>query len=402
MRTKLSPAFVASAKAEPGAERSIYWDDDLPGFGLQVTAAGSKSFVCQYRAGRRSRRLAIKAALKLGEARKEARAIIGAVAKGRDPLAERRKAEGAATNTLKAVADDYFKREGKRLRTVKEREVTLTRLVYPKLGAQQINEIKRSEIVRLLDRIEDESGAVMADRTLAYLRKVMNWHASRSDDFNSPIVRGMAKTKPEELARDRVLNDQEIRAVWNAAGQMGNAFGHLMRFLLVTAVRKNEATHARHDEINRDYKHKTKKGKKQIERTIPIWTIPALRHKGKRDHVVPLSKLALKVLDATPMVGTGLVFTHDGKKPVGGFSKGKQRLDELSGVTGWRIHDLRRTARTLMSRAKVDPDIAERVLGHVIGGVRGTYDRHEYLEEKQAALEVLGKEIERILTRTAP
>ena len=402
MRRKLSPAFIASAKAEPGAERSIYWDDGLSGFGLQVTAAGHKSFVCQYRAGGRSRRLAIKATLKLGEARKEAKAILGAVAKGRDPLTERRKAEGEATNTLKAVAEFYFKREGKKLRTVKEREITLNRLVYPRLGTRQINEIRRTEIVRLLDRIEDESGAVMADRTLAYLRKVMNWHASRSDDFNSPIVRGMARTKPEELARSRTLNDQEIRAVWIAAGKMGNAFGHLMRFLLVTATRKNEATHARHDEINVNYKHETKNGKKRIARTIPIWTIPALRHKGKRDHVVPLSRLALKVLDATPVVGTVLVFTHGGKKPVGGFSKGKQKLDELSGVTGWRIHDLRRTARTLMSRAKVESDIAERVLGHVIGGVRGTYDRFEYLEEKEAALEALGAEIERILGRGAP
>ena len=108
MRRKLSPAFIASAKAEPGAERSIYWDDGLSGFGLQVTAAGHKSFVCQYRAGGRSRRLAIKATLKLGEARKEAKAILGAVAKGRDPLTERRKAEGEATNTLKAVAEFLF------------------------------------------------------------------------------------------------------------------------------------------------------------------------------------------------------------------------------------------------------------------------------------------------------
>jgi integrase len=381
MRSKLSPAFVASAKAAPGAERSIYWDDDLPGFGLQVTAAGHKSFVCQYRAGKRSHRLAIKATLKLGEARKEARAILGAVAKGGDPLTERRKADASASNTLKAVADNYFVREGKKLRTVKDRQATLARLVYPKLGSRQIEDIKRSEIVRLLDHIEDASGPVMADRTLAYLRRVLVWHAGRSDDFRSPIVRGMARTKATERARERILDDDEIRAVWAATGEMENAFGPLVRFILLTAVRRNEAALMRRAEISGD-----------------VWTVAAARSKGKRDHAVPLSKAAQVILSALPIIGDGdLVFTHDGRRPVRGFSKFKRRLDQLAGVTGWGLHDLRRTARSLMSRAGVNADIAERCLGHVIAGVRGVYDRHSFLEEKRGAFEALAAEVTRIL-----
>jgi integrase len=381
MRRKLSPAFIAGAEAESGAERTIYWDDDLPGFGLQVTAAGAKSFVCQYRAGKRSRRLAIKATLKLGEARKEAKAILGRVAKGHDPLAERRKEQGEASNTLRAVADSYFTREGKKLRTARDRQATLARLVYPKLGARQIGDIKRSEIVRLLDHIEDERGPVMADRTLAYLRRVFTWHAGRSDDFRSPIVRGMARTKPAERAGDRVLSDDEIKRVWAAAGDMNNAFGPLVRFILLTAARRNEAAHMRRSELVGD-----------------VWAIPAVRNKGKRDVVVPLSKAAQAILKALPVVGDGrFVFSHDGKRPVGGFSKFKAKLEKVSGVTGWGLHDLRRTARSLMSRAGVNSDIAERCLGHVIGGVRGVYDRHEYLEEKRLAFEALAAQIERIL-----
>jgi integrase len=381
VRSKLSPAFVASAKAEAGAERSIYWDDDLPGFGLQVTAAGHKSFVCQYRAGRRSRRLAIKATLRLGEARREARAILGAVAKGGDPLTERRKADASASNTLKAVADSYFVREGRKLRTVKDRQATLARLVYPKLGSRQIEDIKRSEIVRLLDHIEDASGPVMADRTLAYLRRVLAWYAGRSDDFRSPIVRGMARTKATERARERILDDAEIRAVWTAAGEMGNAFGPLVRFILLTGARRNEAALVRRGEISGD-----------------VWTVPAKRHKSKRDHAVPLSKAAQAILGALPVINDGdLVFTHDGKRPVRGFSKFKRRLDELTGVTGWGLHDLRRTARSLMSRAGVPSDHAERCLGHVIAGVRGVYDRHSFSEEKRAAFEALAAQIERII-----
>jgi integrase len=381
MRRKLSPAFVASAKAEPGAERSIYWDADLAGFGLQVTAAGHKSFVCQYRSKKRSHRLAIRATLRLGEARKEAKAILGQVAKGHDPLAERRKAEGEASNTLRAVADSYFDREGKRLRTARDRQATLARLVYPKLGARQIGDIKRSEIVRLLDRIEDERGPVMADRTLAYLCRVFTWHAGRSDDFRSPIVRGMARTKAAERAGDRVLSDDEIKAVWAAAGEMNNAFGPLVCFILLTAARRNEAAQMRRSELSGD-----------------VWTIAAARSKSKRDVVVPLSKAAQRVLSAVPVIGDGkLVFTHDGRRPVGGFSKFKAKLEKVSGVTGWGLHDLRRTARSLMSRAGVPSDHAERCLGHVIGGVRGVYDRHAFFEEKQKAFEALAAQIERIL-----
>jgi integrase len=373
MRIKLTPYFISGAEAQPNAERTIYWDSDLPGFGLCITANGAKSFVCQYRAGKRSRRLAIRATLRLSEARKEARAILGRVGKGGDPLAERRKVEAAAANTLQTICETYFKREGKKLRTIAERQKTLRRLVYPVLGARQIDDVRRSDVARLLDRIEDQNGAVMADHTLSYLRRVLNWHASRADDFRTPITRGMARTKPAERARERILTDDEIRAVWTATGAMQNAFGPLVRYILLAACRRDEAAEMRRGELVGD-----------------VWTIPAARNKGKRDQVVPLSGAAQKVLGAVPVIGDGkLVFTHDGKRPVGGFSKFKARLDKMSGTSGWTLHDLRRTARSLMSRAGVNADIAERCLGHVINGVRGVYDRHAYLNEKRGAFESL-------------
>jgi hypothetical protein len=138
--------------------------------------------------------MAIKNVLTLDKARKQAKRLLGDVARGGDPLAERRMIEASAENTLKSIAEEYFKREGTRLRTIDERRRTFEKLIYPKFGSRQIATIARSEIVRLLDRIEDDNGPVMADHTLAYLRRLFTWHAGRSDDFRSPIVRGMART----------------------------------------------------------------------------------------------------------------------------------------------------------------------------------------------------------------
>lgn len=142
------------------------------------------------------------------------------------------------------------------------------------------------------------------------------------------------------------------------------------------------------------------------------WLIPAKRHKSKREFLLPLSWAAQDALTAIPVIGTdGWVLTTSGKKPIGGFSKFKRHFDahvltllreedpEAKSLPRWTPHDLRRTARSLMSRARVDPDHAERALGHVIPGIRGVYDRHEFKAEKLAAFEALAGQIGRILER---
>jgi len=131
------------------------------------------------------------------------------------------------------------------------------------------------------------------------------------------------------------------------------------------------------------------------------WLLPGSRHKSKRDFLLPLSSAALDALARVPVMGKhkdrGFVFTTDGERPLAGFSKFKREFDKTSGATGWTLHDLRRTARSLMSRAGVDPDHAERTLGHVIPGIRGTYDLHEFRDEKRRALESLAGQIDRIV-----
>jgi integrase len=397
--TRLNEGAV-EALAEPASGNRVYYFPEAEvqgskvprGFGVRVTAAGARSFVLNYRAAHRERRFTIGQwpDWNVLRAVREARSLRQRVDKGEDPLADRRKAAAVATGTLKAICEEYLKREGAGLRTASQRERTLERLVYPSLGGRAIDSIKRTEIIQLLDKVQDGSGARMADDVLATVRRVMNWHATRSDDFRSPIVRGMARTKPKERARSRTLSDTELRIVWTCAGAAGT-YGAMLQFILLTTARLSEARLMDPDEVEG-----------------PDWTLPAARNKTKVDLVRPLSDAALSVLPKRKK-DCDFVFSDDGEHPIGGLSKFKRRLDaavlaemrktdpDAKPLPRWTPHDLRRTARSLMSRAQVSSDHAERCLGHVISGVRGTYDRYEYYAEKKDALEKLAAQIKHIL-----
>jgi integrase len=374
----LTDRAIQSLKpAEPG-KRRIVWDALVPGLGLRVTEKGVKTFVLVTRypgsPNPTPRSLGTYGAISLEAARTKAREWLGLIGNGVDPDIQAREKQEA---TFQAIASNYFHRKAKDHRSRRSTEGTLARLVYPSLGSQPIEAISRSDIVRLLDRIEDDCGPVMASRTLGIIGRVMNFHASRSDDFRSPIVKGM--TRGSGQARSRILSDDELRAIWKAtAFETGGVFGPLLRFILLTATRRNEAGQMRWAELD---------GK--------TWTIPARRYKTNLDHVIPLSALALSVL---PIAADGeFVFTGSRPQAIGGYERHKRAIDEASGVKGWVIHDLRRTARSLLSRAGVPSDHAERCLGHVIGGVRGTYDRHDYLDEKAKAFEALATQVQRII-----
>jgi integrase len=355
------------------------------GLYVVVEASGRKGFAVRYRFAGRTRRLVLHNGVTLAQARQLAADAMFEVAQGRDPAVAKQQAKGKAAaadaDTLRAIGDEYLRREGHKLRTLPQREDTLRRLVYPRLGDRQVASIRRSEINRLLDKIEDDNGPVMADRTLMVLRRIFGWHATRSDTFNSPIVRGMARTKPSERARSRILSDTELQQVWAAAGATPGPFGPLVKFLLLTAARRCEVSGLRWSEISDDG-----------------WLLPEARNKTKVELLRPLSSAARRLLADLPRFeGCDFVFTWDGRRPITGFSKPKRELDALCGVRGWCLHDLRRSSRSLLSRAGVNADIAERCLGHVIPGVRGTYDRHQYQAEMLHAFAALAARISQIV-----
>jgi integrase len=392
MQTKLTAGFVLSAAKPPeGKDRIIYWDDRRPGFGLMVTRTGKRSFLFQYRNNKgQSRRATLIGTTRLPDAHKWADILQGEVARGSDPVAKKKneRIEQSKKGTFKTIAEEYIKRESAKVRSMDQRRAILNRLVYPAIGGKQMDQIRRRDIVALLDKIEDEHGAPMADSALMVIRRICNWHAAREDQFCSPIVRGMGRSNPTERARTRILTDDEIRTLWQTAETIEGPprlvmFSKLLQFILLTAVRRNEG--ARMD---------------RRERSGDDWLIPGSRVKAKRDFLVPLSKAAAELLDGLPVIGineAGPVFTCDGKRPLAAFDQCKKALDKRCGFSDWTIHDLRRTARSLMSRAGVDADVAERCLGHVISGVRGIYDRHAYYDEKKRAFEMLAAQIDRIL-----
>jgi integrase len=192
----------------------------------------------------------------------------------------------------------------------------------------------------------------------------------------------MARTKPSERARERVLTDDELRQVWQYASDHG-VYGSYLRFLLLTAARRSEVAGMTWAEINGG-----------------DWTLPAARNKTKLDLVRPLSRAAQDILEGLPKAVGFVWSSNGGARAISDFGGFKRELDAASGVKGWRLHDLRRTARSLMSRAGVPSDHAERCLGHVIPGVRGIYDRHQFHREKAQAYEALAAIIVRIVTGT--
>jgi integrase len=384
MRVKLTPSFVQKARHQvdeqrPGKDRTFYWDVSLRCFGLQVTASGDKRYVIQYRTGRRSRRMAIGDVhhLPIDAARREARKLLGRVAAGGDPLEERRQAERAKTDTFFSISEEFLAREGGKLRSAKQYRAIAERLLYPTLAKDQISAIRRSDIVRLLDKIEDQSGPAMARQAHAVLRRIMTWHSARADDFRSPLVRGLGYGAGE--ARQRILSDDELRAVFQAAEASPTPFARLVQFLLLTGARRSEAAQMVWSEVDGG-----------------VWTLPRIRNKVGVDLVRPLSEAAQELLASMPRLGA-YVFTMNGRRPIAGFTRFKSDFDKVCEVTGWTLHDLRRTARSLMSRAGVNADVAEMCLGHKLPGIRSVYDRHAYLEEKRHAFAALAALIGRIV-----
>jgi integrase len=388
MKAKISKRTVDALAS------GILYDTEIKGFVARKLSSGTVTYGFRYRneAGQsRWAAIGIHGTITAEEARGLAKKRAGEVADSRDPNAEQEETRTAAklaklaeTNTVGAILDKFEARYSSNLRSGDQVKRTFDVYVRPRIGEKSIYNLKRRDINEMLDAIEDENGPVMADKTLAHVRKAFNWWMVKDEDFKSPVVRGMARTKPRERERDRTLADDEIRDVWAALAivEAPACFPAFVRNLLLTATRRTESADMHAGEIEGD-----------------VWVIPGSRYKNKLDHVVPLSPMAMENLGKL-IEGKGFIFsTTGGKKAFSGFSKAKAELDRTiakirkeagrAPMAQWQLHDLRRTSRTLMSRAGIATDHAERAIGHKMTGVRGVYDRFAYLDEKRQAFEAV-------------
>jgi integrase len=380
MRKTLTDRGVATLR--PRAQRYAEPDPELRGGWIRVQPSGAKSYVTVGRTpdGKQVWHTVGSCDEGIEQLREKARPILQRIRAGL-PAVEPR------SETFSAVVANWLARHvaAKGLRSHKEIKRLLDVHVLPLWGERELISIRRSDVAALLDDVEDGHSARQADAVLTVVRSLMNWFATRRDDYTPPIVRGMRRQSPQAQARARILTDDEIRTIWTTAKTNGS-FGAVVQLCLLTAQRRAKIIGMRWADI-----------------AGSEWTIPREPREKDNAGVLVLPAVALDIINAQPKFGDSpYVFAGRADGPINGISKAKARLDKISGVMGWRLHDLRRTGRSLMARAGVRPDICERVMGHAIVGVEGVYDRHSYRDEKADALARLAALIDSIVhPRTA-
>ena len=369
----LTDTRVASIKPpESGQEEHL--DHKVTGLRLRVGAGGTKTWTLRKRVGSKTinRKLGTYPAMKLAQARDAAEQMIVSL--------ETVGSTEGIDRTFGAVAQHWIENKAKeKNKGWRHQEAQLRKHVLPAWEHRRISEIRRHEIRDLVEGLE---GKILPNRILALIKTIFR-HALSRDWIEATPADGIEKPKMER-ARDRVLDMGEVASVWRAAGLMGFPEGHWVRVLLLTAQRGGEVTQMKWSDLDLG---------------AATWSIPAENAKANRANLVPLSPMAVELIQSMPELGD-YVFTLTGDKPINAFAKTKQTLDKfIAGKGGeipaWRFHDLRRTAATHMVRLGVPELVVSRVLNHAVKGVTAqVYALHSYAPEKRHALEAWAAEVD--------
>jgi integrase len=366
-------------------DRVEIWDSKIPGFGLRASERGTKSFILVYRYRGRPRRLTLGRypTLSLAVARQKATDALRAVSDGIDPQAVKESDRNPYrfAEAVAAFIEQYCRRHN-RASTLKETERELRNRFVSRWANRDVREISKQDVLDVLDSVVRQGLPSAANHALAIIRKFFNWAVERGLVEQSPCL---TVKKPARVGtRERVLTNEELARVWHAARETGYPFGCLVQLLMLTAQRRNEVA-------GLAWRH--------IDTRECRWLLPADMTKSNRAHTVPLAPIVMEIITACPRLDDHLVFPSSGRNgsSFSGFSKCKSRLDAVSGVTDWTLHDLRRTAATHMARLGVAPHVVEKILNHTggaLGGVAGIYNRFSYQPEMRTALELWARHVQ--------
>jgi len=387
-RTLTNRLIKALKPARPGKRVEVF-DGIVPGLSVRVTDAGVKSFTLATRYPGHEhparRTIGRYGEVSLEQARNTAREWLQLVARGIDPaveierqrLAEQRKHAASFAAVVEDFTRDKLSRERKGAEVARD----LQREFVPILGRRPISEITARDIIEIIKPIARRA-PYQAHNLLGGVRRLFGW-AVDQEAYGieaSPVDR----LKPrriigERKSRSHTLSDDELRALWQVTGEMGYPHGAIGRMLLLTGARHREVSEAPWSEMNL--------GK-------AIWTIDQARFKSNAEHVVPLTDDALALLNGLPRFRRGdhVFSTTFGEKPTMISDKIKNQIDRrMTEILGrelrpWKVHDLRRTARSHLSALKIPDHICEMVLGHGRTGIARVYDRDRYQDELREAL----------------
>jgi integrase len=406
-RLHLTKKIIESIPSPKRGRVTIY-DDEATELGLRILPSGKRAFIWFKRVNGKARfeLVGYFPQTSVEAARGKAREHTGALEKyrrnefqGPNPFDR-----GVVNSTsVESVAEEWLTRDVKQTRTAYETERILRKEILPAFKGKFITDVARADVLRILDAIVDRGAAITANRTLSTMKRWLNWAVDRGYLQASPIAN--LKDPSKEKSRERVLDDEELRDVWNASGELECPYGPYLRLLILTAQRRGEVAGITWNEIDLDKK---------------LWTLSAARTKPGRVHDVPLSEPALEILRKLPrfegpLAGPHAFTTTKGKKPINSFTDLRAMLDaeilkrrkaegDESPLADFTLHDIRRTAATAMAKAGVPPHVLSATLNHTPGsaqGVTSIYNRFRYSEERRAALEAWGKYVLRLVEQKA-
>lgn len=389
--TKQTLTDAAVRNVKPTGARVEIQDVGYTGRGalyLRIGAKGGKTWAFLFRFTGRLRRMTLGEypAMSLAGARVAAAQAVLAIEAGDDPAGKALTAKAAqrAALTVAELAEAFVELYCKpRKRSWAEDQRILVRDVVPTIGPLKAKDVTRRDIARLLDSVAARGAPIAANRTLAVVRKMLNWAVSRGEIEINPAAGVSAPSK--EQSRDRVLTDDEIVAFWHGleTARMDAVTRQALRLMLVTAQRLGEVCNMRWEQIN------------------GVWTVPAEIAKNGIAHRVPLSGLALSILEKARALSTGSVVfpSPRGDRPMSptALSHALRKNLETLGIADAHPHDLRRTAASHMTMLGHNRLVVSKVLNHVEGGVTAVYDRHSYDPEKKAALDAWAQKLEKLV-----